>query len=1049
MKANSKEAFKVNITSKALVSTVIALALVISGLSLLAVNVSQDASATQICVVLGTVYDDEGNGVNGASVHVVSYDGGGNPTWHNTTTTDDAQGNPGHYEVTFSQIPIPEYVVGAPVHVYVTYEGRQGTNSSTMPSTPTKSIDVTMDWYFKPASAGAPSGMPDFDQKQFVDPAMDGPTAVADCFWWYDASHAAYDDLVTTSDPATLINDLNTTLGNNPATGIDPDTMQAGINDWLNSTGTDQLLYEHTEWQPNFTFMEEELERCQDVMLLLGFWYYNTTAGEWQRVGGHWVTMAGVNSVTETIAVSDPYFDWNGTDMGPGRTLPDGHDCSAHGPTNHNNPANVSQDYYDVNLTSPSPGGELWLPDYPAAADPVYFEGMNVPSNFTADSAPWDGVSPIHTEIEAAVMVSPLEVCSINLEKTVRCAGPWVEYVEEDVGNTVTFNITVENDGVNTDTDYVHITDVLPTGLSYVGGSATVTPTSVSGQTIEWNLTTPMVPDEVRYIEFEATVDDTGFNMTNEADVEARCLTSTGSEIVTDMDNATVFGLPIPGMDVYKDVWDGSSWSDFAYVRNGTDAQFRLSIHNNGQGTYNLTDISIVDFLPDDLAFNGSTPSPDAIETVTGGQNLKWWFYNTTGPSAQTIMSTGFEPVCTWQTASRGGWVISGGEAVCEESPSGTEDNEWLISPVIDCTGQTGTTLKFYSDFSNSTVSGDSYGKVWGSTDGGSTWTQLIAHYGDHTGIQEYDISSWADGESNVKIAFQFYSTNTTSDYDDWTIDDFWVGTLGTPTNIASEDFTGGVPGTWTVNDVDGNANTWAADAGMLNVSSINEDEEDELITQSYDCSAYGVVTLEFFTLCDGYNDAEVEISTDGGSTWTEIDDLSSSDSGSVMSYDISSYAAGESDVQIMFRFYNSYQSPPEYWAIDNFYLNGTAATTIYEYDFSTFPPAGWNQEVVVGTDYWNDNDGSSTHPSGVMPYAGSSMAEYDCFSISSGNSARLYTTVDLSGYNNCGLSFWMNHDDGYSYSTDNVTVQVSPTAAPRGPTWLPSCGMTPQTPAG
>ncbi len=1019
MKANSKEAFKVNITSKALVSTVIALALVISGLSLLGMNVSDDAEASGIiCVVSGHVTDDEGNGINGATVVTRTFDASDNPHWHNTTTQDDAQGDPGLYQVTYSQIPTPEYAPGKTIDVWVTTDTRQGHNSSVMPPTNVSqlNINVTMDWYFKPESTGAPSGMPDFDQKQFVDPAMDGPTAVADCFWWYDASHSAYDDLVTTSDPATLINDLHTTLGNDPTTGIDPDTMQAGIRDWINATWpTTPLLYEHTEWQPNFTFLEDELERCQDVMLLLGFWYNDS--GDWTRVGGHWVTMAGVNSVTETIAVSDPYFDWNGTDMGPGRTLPEGHNCSAHGATNHNNPANVSQDYYAVLDGSESPGGQLWLPDYPAAADPVYFEGMNVPSNFTADSAPWDGVSTIHTEIETAVMVSPLEVPSIDVEKTVWDGGSWVEYVEEDVGNTVTFNITVENDGLNVNTSYVHITDVLPTGLSYVSGSATVNPTSVSGQTIEWNLTTPMAQNDVRYIEFEATVDDTGFNMTNDVDVEALCVMTTGSVVKTDMDNATVFGNPIPDMDVYKYVWDEDSgqWTGHAYVRNGTDADFLLAIHNNGLGTYNLTDISIVDFLPDDLVLNCSNPAPDAIETVTGGQNLKWWYYNTSGPQPQTVMSQDFDNVdigWTIENQTRGDpWVIAGGEATVEES-SGEQD-EWLISPVIDCTGQTGTTLKFYSDFYNSTSSGDSYGEVWGSTDGGSTWTQLLAHYGDHTGIQEIDISSWADGESNVKIAFRFYSTDGTSEFDDWTVDDFWVGTL-TQATIGSEDFAGGVPGMWTVTDVDGNGNTWAADAGMLNVTCTASGEEDELITQSYDCSAYDIVTLEFYTLLDGYADEEVEISTDGGTTWTEIDDLSYYyDSGTVMSYDISSYAAGESDVQIMFRYYESYYSGgTQYWAIDNFYLNGTSITsTAYENDFSTFPPPGWYNQIYSGTGEWEAYDYYYYAPpnsTGFYAYADdSSGVDYDVGLLS--------PSMDLSSYASYG-DITLEFDSKFDY---------------------------------
>lgn len=943
MKANNKGAFKVNINRKALVSTIIAVAMVFAGLSLL--YATEDADAFQPIVIYGYVTDDMGNGVNGVDVTVTTYNATGAEHVKTYVTETGTQGE-GYYQATFSYGPVSEIYPGEDIIVEASYNGWEGVNISVAPGfgTPMKRIDVVLDWYYKPASDGAPSGMPDFDQKQFTDPAMCGPTAVADCFWWYDASHPAYDDLVTTSDPATLINDLHTTLGNNASTGIDPITMQAGINDWLNATGTYNLLYEHTEWQPNFTFLEDELERCQDVMLLLGFWYYNDTTMEWYRVGGHWVTMAGVNAMEQTIAISDPYYDWNGTDMGPGRTLPVGHDCSAHGTTNHNNPANVSQDYYYVNTSSISPGGQLWLPDYPATLDPVYFTGMNVPFNFTSYTHPWDPMWPIHTEIEAAVMVSPLEVSSVDLEKTVWDGGAWVEYVEEDIGGTVTFNITVTNDGVNTYYDWMLITDVLPAGLSYVPGSATIPPDTTSPLT--WNITGPINAGDVFYIEFEATVDETSYNMTNDADVLAKCITTTGPEMVTDMDNATVFGLPIPAMDVYKYVWDADTgqWADHAYVRNGTDAQFKLAIHNNGLGTYNLTDISIVDFLPDDLAFNGSTPSPDAIETVPGGVNLKWWFYNTSGPQPQTIMTQDFTPTLPggWTSASRGGWVIFGGKAVCEESDSGTEDDEWLISPVIDCTGETGVQLEFYSDFYNSSYSGDSFGEVWGSTDGGSTWTQLIAHYGDHTATQTIDISSWADGESNVKIAYRFYSTDTTSAYDDWTIDDVYVN--GSSGVLFSDDFTySPFPPGWYTTIYSGTGD-WGLDdysytappnsTGMYAIADdgYGVDYDVGLFTPSMNLSSYasyGDITLEFDSKFDywGPSDyAEVRTYSAGSLEETLATYTSDHDTHQTLTFDASGYT-DPSDVQIEFYYYDGL-SYAEEWAVDNVEIIGLAPPT-------------------------------------------------------------------------------------------------------------------------
>jgi len=97
--------------------------------------------------------------------------------------------------------------------------------------------------------------------------------------------------------------------------------MQQGIRDYLNATGYNDSYYEHTELMPDFYWIEEEVERCQDVILLLGFWQaYDDQAPpeDWWRVGGHYVTCAGVNSSGMQLGISDPFFD-NAGAGGPGR----------------------------------------------------------------------------------------------------------------------------------------------------------------------------------------------------------------------------------------------------------------------------------------------------------------------------------------------------------------------------------------------------------------------------------------------------------------------------------------------------------------------------------------------------------------------------------------------------------------------------------------------------------------------------------------------------------------------------------------------------------
>ncbi len=203
-------------------------------------------------------------------------------------------------------------------------------------------------------------------------------------------------------------------------TGTNVMDMQAGIDAWLRSeTFSDgsslfDTLCEMTTPRPTFTYVESLVERCEDVILLLGFWYEDPPgSGEWWRVGGHYVTVAGVNSEQSMIAFSDPFIDAFEMGFAPGR-VGDGylipHPHGSHDPTIHNDEGNVCHDMYAA-VPSPSPGGLWGLPEYPIMADPLYwswnFFNQNVPVEFMPVTAPWSEVSAIFTEVEYCVHISP------------------------------------------------------------------------------------------------------------------------------------------------------------------------------------------------------------------------------------------------------------------------------------------------------------------------------------------------------------------------------------------------------------------------------------------------------------------------------------------------------------------------------------------------------------------------------------------------------------------------------------------------------------------
>ncbi len=290
-------------------------------------------------------------------------------------------------------------------------------------------------------------------------------------------------------------------------TGTKVDDMQAGIDAWLRSESfTDgstlaDTLCEVTTPMPTFAYVESLVEKSEDVILLLGFWYYDApqefirgdidadgfvsfadvvrwmegppflcddaadanddglltdldsayiwdyifvggneppspfpdcgldpttdalgcgdfppcppATGEWYRIGGHYVTVAGVNSEDSMIAFSDPFIDAFEMGFAPGR-VGDGslipHPHGSHDPTVHNDEGNVCHDMYGA-VASPSPGGLWGLPEYAIMADPYYwswnFFNQNVPDEFMPVTAPWNETSAIFTEVEYCVHISP------------------------------------------------------------------------------------------------------------------------------------------------------------------------------------------------------------------------------------------------------------------------------------------------------------------------------------------------------------------------------------------------------------------------------------------------------------------------------------------------------------------------------------------------------------------------------------------------------------------------------------------------------------------
>ncbi|MBN2056863.1 choice-of-anchor J domain-containing protein [bacterium] len=155
------------------------------------------------------------------------------------------------------------------------------------------------------------------------------------------------------------------------------------------------------------------------------------------------------------------------------------------------------------------------------------------------------------------------------------------------------------------------------------------------------------------------------------------------------------------------------------------------------------------------------------------------------------------------------GWTITGGEwdwgqptggggAYGEPDPTAgyTGDNVYgydlngdynntipeyhLVTPPMDCSSATGTSLNFYRWLGVETPTYD-HARIGISTDGG-TWTTIWENsetISDADWVyQEYDISAYADGAASVSLRWSMGPTDTAWTYCGWNIDDVQVSYL-------------------------------------------------------------------------------------------------------------------------------------------------------------------------------------------------------------------------------------------------------------------------------
>lgn len=218
-------------------------------------------------------------------------------------------------------------------------------------------------WTTVPAFADyAPAGMPDFDQRRArwrSNPedgsrersyTHDGPLTAAAALWWLDSklepgssppptrsdgsgivtAYGDWDDhspenLEPLVGALALAADTNGSAGDTlPYYGTCVDTLIDALDDHLSAAGGTR--YQAVPlWRPTTHQLKVAIEAGQPIIVLVGLWQqYLPGAGDWARIGGHYVTIQAVDTRLDRILIADPFRN-----VTVGGGYPDLHDDAA------------------------------------------------------------------------------------------------------------------------------------------------------------------------------------------------------------------------------------------------------------------------------------------------------------------------------------------------------------------------------------------------------------------------------------------------------------------------------------------------------------------------------------------------------------------------------------------------------------------------------------------------------------------------------------------------------------------------------------------------
>jgi len=204
-----------------------------------------------------------------------------------------------------------------------------------------------------------------------------------------------------------------------------------------------------------------------------------------------------------------------------------------------------------------------------------------------------------------------IAVPQLTLQKTVSTDGTtFVENVSPNRGDAVTFRLQIANPSTNADVTNVSVSDIVPTGLTYVANSCTNSCNASSVPTIQWTIPTILAGQTVT-ITFQATVDANAAQgmITNTANA-----TTSSVGVPAVQDQATVTVGAVPTVDLVLTNSNG-----ITSKAPNTTSVYVLTVQNTGNTT--ATGITLTETVPVGTTFvaSQSTAGWSCSDGAVGG----------------------------------------------------------------------------------------------------------------------------------------------------------------------------------------------------------------------------------------------------------------------------------------------------------------------------------------------------------------------------------------------------------------------------------------------